>query len=91
MVAALALGVVLLMAMAPRLGPMAHEVGARVVAVTGPGAPSQAAPALPASALGDQHFEWSRAACLGAGGVERAEHIGDGQPLVAAHLPEQTR
>ena len=66
-----ALASLLATVMVPRPGPMDGQAGGHTVVITGPGAPSAAAPALPASAIGDHFYDWSRVVCLSTGGVER--------------------
>ena len=66
-VATLALSAVLATAMVPYMGPVVHQAAV----VVGPGAPGELAPAVPATMVGDQFYDWSRAVCISSGGVER--------------------
>jgi len=71
--ALLALGAILATAMVPYLAPSAHVLRQRAAAGRGVPAVWDLAPVMPACAIGDQHYEFSRAALIVAGAPASTE------------------
>ncbi len=75
--ATLALVATLATVMVPYFGPAARQAAARTIAAVAPCPALDLSPATPACAMGDQYYEWARAAAF----------VQSAQQVVAARVP----
>lgn len=73
LMAALALAAILATVMVPYLAPTAQVLSERAAAACGAHAAWDLGPVMPACAIGDQHYEFSRAALIVAGAPPSTE------------------